>query len=93
MSAIRLSWPANAASELVQEYKVWQSKDGSPLSVVGTVAASAEPSFDINSPLPGAYQWAISAVNFVGASPVGPVANGPAVPTPPPAPTVSVVVS
>lgn len=91
-AAIKLAWPANPADELVSEYKVWQSKDGSPLAVIATVPAAASPEYLINSPLPGAYQWAISAVNFAGQSPNGPVSNGPAAPSTPPAPTVTVVV-
>lgn len=86
---IRLEWPANPSSELVTEYKVWQSKDGSPLAVVATVN---QPVHEIVNPLPGLYKWALSAINFVGASSAGPSADGPSIPTPPPAPNISIVI-
>jgi hypothetical protein len=79
-TTINLSWPANPASEGIQKYQVFESKDLGPFNFKADVLT---PALQILNPLPGFYRWQVRAVNFVGDGPMGPVAEGPDVPTVP----------
>jgi len=88
MATIRLTWPANPASELVDGYEVWQSTNGGssqPLTVVSTNQ------LDIPNPVPAAYAWTVRAHNLVGYGPQSPVTAGPSLPSTPGSITVTVV--
>jgi len=91
-TAIVVSWPANPVEEGVTKYQVFESKDGSPLAFKANVVPPAH-ELTILNPLPGVYAWAVKSENFVGASALSPASSGPAIPSVPPAPTITVTVS
>jgi hypothetical protein len=76
---IDVSWPANPAGNLVQNYQIWESKDNGAFSLKASVSASTL-TYQILNPLPGFYRWQVRAVNFVGNGPFSNVANGVDVP-------------
>lgn len=89
-TTINLSWPANPASEGIQKYQVFESLDGGPFNFKTDVVAPAH-SLQILNPAPGVYRWQARAVNFVGNGPLGPIAEGPELPSAPGVITVEVV--
>ena len=91
-TVITVGWPANPVEEGVTKYQVYESKDGAPMAFKANVTPPSH-ELVISNPLPGVYAWAVKAENFVGMSPLGEVSEGPAIPSTPPAPTITVVVS
>lgn len=77
-TTINLSWPANPASEGILKYQVFESRNGGPFNFKADVTV---PALEIQGPLPGHYEWQVRAVNFVGDGPMGPVAEGPDIPS------------
>lgn len=86
-TTINLSWPAHPASEGIIKYQVFESVNEGPFNFKADVVA---PALQILNPLPGHYRWQARAVNFVGDGPMGPVAEGPDLPSV--GPTITVVV-
>jgi len=87
-TTINLSWPANAASEGILKYQVFESVNLGPFNFKADVTT---PALQILNPAPGHYRWQVRAVNFVGDGPMGPIAEGPDIPTAPGTITVQVV--
>ena len=87
-TTIHLTWPANPASELVTKYKVVQQVGGAGPFLF--LAETPNNFYDIVNPSANVFAWQVRAINFVGEGPPSPVTTGPAVPTAPPAPTVTV---
>lgn len=86
---LRVTWPANPASDQVTKYNVFRSVNGSAFSLQGVVNAPAN-SIDIPNPS-GSYRFKVQAVNVAGVSPESDIADGPGVPTKPGTPVVETV--
>ena len=85
---IKLTWPANPASENVTHYEVWESQNGAPFTLKATVTQLF---YDITTPAPVNYQWYIKAKNYVGTSAPSAVSSGADIPSAPTAPTVEYI--
>lgn len=85
---LHLDWPANPASELITGYQIWRSLDGGEFEYVAT---TTETHADTENPSPNVYAFKVKAVNFVGAGPFSPVAEGPGLPSAPGKPTLTVI--
>lgn len=85
---VTLTWDPNPETELVSEYKVYQSYQGGPFELIGS---TAETSFDIVDPVPGIYNWKVSAVNLAGEGSQSNAIAGPQLPSIPANVTVEVI--
>lgn len=85
---IRLDWPANSPSELVDTYEVWEQIDNGFWNVKSLV----ETNFIVfETPSAGKYRWRVRAHNFIGYGPFSAEAEGPDAPSAPGTVTVTLV--
>jgi hypothetical protein len=89
-TTLRLQWPASPANELVTGYQVWRSLDGGEFEYVATTANTYA---DTVNPSANVFAFKVKAVNFVGAGPFSPVAQGPGLPSAPGQPTLTVTIT
>lgn len=89
-TTVHLAWTPNPTSELVGSYEVWQQISVFNPTLLATVTV---PEYDIVSPAPGAYKWWIKAINVAGTGPASAIASGPALPSTPSTPVVTVTVA
>jgi hypothetical protein len=89
-TTLRLEWPASPDAELVTGYQIWRSLDGGEFEYWQTVAGTHA---DTVNPTENVYAFKVKAVNFVGAGPFSPVAQGPGLPSAPGQPTLTVTIT
>jgi len=86
---IRLDWPANPPSELVDSYEVWEQIDNGFWNVKSLVETNH---LVLESNLSaGKYRWRVRAHNFIGYGPFSAEAEGPDAPSAPGTVTVTLV--
>lgn len=88
MANVRLSWPANPASELVSAYEVWEAVGQGSFILKASVP---DPELLINDIPAGKYRWMVRAVNLAGNGPMSDEAVSPDLPSKPGTPVVEVL--